>query len=447
MTIEIYSLGGYEEVGKNMTAVKVDDEIILLDMGIHLDPLMALEEKGLKPEEPNLTNEGVLPDDKPIQKMKDNVKAIVISHAHLDHCGAVEYMAKRYDAPVIGTPFTMEFLRNSMPHKKFNRINTVTMEAGEKVDVGKTEVEFVHLTHSTPQTVHTALHTPEGIVYYASDFKFDNSQALTKPPDYKRMKKLGKEGVEVAIVESVGSEEYNKTPGEVIAREMLKDTLTTTINDTNGILVTSFSSHIERLNSIQEAAKKLDRKVSFCGRSLAKYIKVAEAVGIKKFPNLDVMGRQKAMKKVFKKAAKNKQDHLIVVTGGQGEPRAILSRIVNGDYSYKIEREDQVIFSCRTIPTPINIQNRHKLEENIISQGGRVFRDVHVSGHADREDHRDLIKRLNPKNLIPCHGDIQKLAAYADLASEEYNQNTGENYKLGDNIHLLRNGQKKIFNN
>lgn len=445
MTIEIFSLGGYEEVGKNMTAVKVGDEVTILDMGIALDQLLLLEEKGLEPELSNLISEGVLPDDSPIKKLKDKVTAIVISHAHLDHCAAVEYMAKSYGVPVIGTPFTIEFLRNSMSHKDFNNLDIVEMNTGEKVDVGNTEIEFVHVTHSTPQTAHTALHTPEGIVYYASDFKFDNSQALSKPPDYKRMKQLGKEGVSVAIVESVGSEEFCKTPGEVIAREMLKDTLTTTINENNGILVTSFSSHIERLNSIQETAKKLGRKVSFCGRSLAKYIKVSEAVGFKKFPNLDVMGRQKAMKTVFKKASKNKKDHLIVVTGGQGEPRAILSRIVNGDYSYKIEREDQVIFSCRTIPTPINIQNRHKVEEKIISQGGRVFRNVHASGHAGREDHRDLIKLLNPENLIPCHGDIQKLAAYADLASEEYNENTGDNYKLSDNVHILRNGQKKVF--
>lgn len=442
MGIEVYSLGGYEEVGKNMTAVKVDDEIVIFDMGIHLDALLTMQEKGIEEEEPNLRKEGALPDDSAIQKMKDKVKAIVISHAHLDHCAAVEHMADNYDAPVIGTPFTMKFLKNSMSHEKFDKLNTVTMKAGEKVEVGETEVEFVRMTHSTPQTVHAALHTPEGIVYYASDFKFDNSQALSKPPDYKRMKKLGREGVSVMIVETVGAEEYNKTPGEVIARDMLKDTLTTTINDENGILITSFSSHIERLNSIQEAAKEMGRKVSFCGRSLAKYIKVSEAVGFKKFPHSDIMGRQKAMKKVFEKAAKNKEDHILVVTGGQGEPRSVLSRIADRDYPYKIEREDQVIFSCRTIPTPINIQNRHKLEEKIISQGGRVFKDVHVSGHAGREDHRDLIKLLKPEAIIPCHGDIQKLAAGADLASEEYNENTGEKYKLGKTVYLLRNGQK-----
>ena len=444
MTIEIFSIGGYEEVGKNMSAVKVGDEIVILDMGIALDKLLLLQEAGLEPVEPNLTKWGVLPDDSVLDKMRSKVIAIVVTHAHLDHCAAVEHLATKYNVPVIGTPFTIEFLRNSMSGNIFKKINFVTMNAGEVVDIGKMSIEFIHITHSVPQTIHTAVHTQEGIVYYASDYKFDNSQKLSKHPDYKRIKKIGSDGVKAVIVESVRADEYHKTPGEIVARDMLKDTLTTTLNENNGILVTSFSSHIERLNSIQMAAKELDREVAFCGRSLAKYIKVAETVGVKKFPGLSIAGRQRAMKKIFETASKQKSKYLLVVTGGQGEPDSVLSRLADGSYKYKIDKEDQVVFSCNTIPTPVNVQNRHKLEEKIRRQGGRVFKDVHVSGHAAREDHRDLIKMLHPEHLIPCHGDIQKLAAYADLASEEYNENKGENYLLGESVHILRNGQKLI---
>ena len=446
MTIEIYSIGGYEEVGKNMSVVKAGNQAVILDMGIYLDPMLLLEETGKKePDEKSLRECGALPDDSVIKKFKDQVIAIVISHAHLDHCAAVQYLAKYYKAPIIGTPFTIEFLRNSMDKETFRKLKFVTMSGGEVLELGKFSIEFIHVTHSTPHTVHTAVHTPEGTVVYASDYKLDNTQVLSPPPDYKRMKRLGKDGIKAVIVESVRADEFHKTPGEVTAKELLRDTLNTTLNEDNGVIITSFSSHIERLNSIMEIAKEMDRKVSFCGRSMAKYIKVAEAVGVRKFPHQDIAGRQKAIGKVFETVSKNKAGNIIVSTGSQGEPNSVLSRLADGAYNYQFGKGDQVIFSSNTIPSPINIQNRHMLETKLISKGARVFRDVHVSGHAAREDHRDLINLLHPENLIPCHGHIQKLAAYANLASEEYNENKGQNYKLGEGVHLLRNGQKLVI--
>jgi len=442
MTIEVQAVGGYEEVGKNMTAVKVNDQIVILDMGIALDKLLLWEEAGFTMNESELLPLGVVPDDSYLRKQKDKVCAIVASHAHLDHIGAIGKLAAKYNAPVVGTPFTIGLLKKNLADEKSKVKNMMVMNAGEVLEIGDIAIEFVHMTHSVPQTTFSVIHTPEGIVMYANDYKFDNYQKLSKPPNYNRLKKLGQEGIKAMIVESVRVAEPRKTPSEAVAKELLKDTLTETINEDNGIIITSFSSHIERMNSILEVSKKLGREIAFIGRSIAKYAQVSEDTNVRSFKDVDIYGKPKGRKKILEAAAKNKKDYLFVVTGGQGEPNAVLSRIANGEYAYKIEPGDEVIFSCMTIPNPSNIANRDKLEAKLKFQGARIFRDVHASGHAAKEDHRDLLKMLQPEHVIPCHGDLHKLTAYAQLTSEVNQEYDGDKYLLGETVHLLRDGQK-----
>ena len=290
------------------------------------------------------------------------------------------------------------------------------------------------MTHSTPHTVMVALHTKYGIIVYANDFKFDRFPTLGEKPNYKRLKELGKKGVLCLILDSTYSQSYTKTPSESVAKEMLKDVLLGTGNKGKAVFVTTFSSHIARLRSIVECGKKMNRKIVFLGRSLSKYCKASESVGIAKFSDVQIVKYRNDIKRTLGKICKKGiGKYLVVLTGHQGEPKAALSRIVNGDLGFKFEPDDHVVFSCKTIPTPTNIENRRVLEEKLKNQHVRIFTDIHVSGHAAREDSRDLINLARPKHIIPAHGEHKMTSAMADLALEM-------GYKE-KNIHVMRDGQ------
>ncbi|HHI04172.1 MAG TPA: RNase J family beta-CASP ribonuclease [Candidatus Woesearchaeota archaeon] len=436
--IEICTVGGYNEVGKNMTAVNVDGEVVIFDMGIHLESYIKYTEDediiNVNPSE--LIKVGAVPDITKIEKWKDKVKAIIPTHAHLDHIGAVPYLSSNYDAPILGTPFTIAVLKTILKDEGITIKNKIRKLAQNSIfQLSKNlKVEFINITHSTPQTVMVALHTKYGIILYANDFKFDRFPTLGEKPNYKRLKELGKKGVLCLIVDSTYSQSCKKTPSESVAKEMLKDVLLGTGNKGKAVFVTTFSSHIARLRSIVECGKKMNRKIVFLGRSLSKYCKASESVGIAKFSDVRIVKYRKDIKRTLGKMYKSGiGKYLVVLTGHQGEPKAALSRIVNGELGFNFEPDDHVIFSCKTIPTPTNIENRRVLEEKLKNQHVRIFTDIHVSGHAAREDSRDLIELVRPKHIIPAHGEHKMTSAMADLALEM-------GYKEKD-IHVMKNGQ------
>ena len=234
--MEFFSIGGYNEVGKNMCAIKSGDEIVILDMGFFLPAIVNFEEGG--GERRNLTTQGMIklgaiPDDKPLDKVRDKVKAIVLGHCHLDHLGAVPFLAQHYKAPILGSPYTLEVLRSTIQDERINLKNElIKLNPNSTYRVSKNiEIEPIHVTHSTLQTSLIAIHTKEGTVLYANDFKFDNSPVVGKKPNYARLKQLGKEGnVKALIVESLYAHQEGKTPSEKVAKEMLKDILLGTEN-------------------------------------------------------------------------------------------------------------------------------------------------------------------------------------------------------------------------
>ncbi|MBP2173240.1 RNase J family beta-CASP ribonuclease [Methanococcus voltae] len=444
MQLEVVAIGGYEEVGRNMTAVNIDGEIIIFDMGIRLDRIMIHEDTDIsKMHSLNLIEMGVIPDDTVMKNIEGEVKAIVLTHGHLDHIGAVTKLAHRYNAPVIGTPYTLELVkREILSEKKFDVRNPlITLENGNKLEITPNiTLEFVKVTHSIPDSTMAVLHTPYGAVVYANDFKFDNFPVVGEKPDYKAIKKVGKQGVVAMISESTRVGYEGKTPSEGVAASLLKNDLLGTDNDKNAVVVTTFSSHIARIKSITDAAVKMGRTPVLVGRSMAKYCGIAQDIGIVKFPKeTKICWDPSSIDKTFNTIMKEgKENYLMIVTGHQGEEGAVLSRMVTNKTPFKFEKYDQVVFSADVIPNPMNSAQRYLLEARLKLSGVRLFKGAHVSGHAAKEDHRDILRWLNPEHLIPSHGDFNLTSEYAKLAEEE-------GYRLGDDVHLLRNGQSLKF--
>ena len=192
----------------------------------------------------------------------------------------------------------------------------------------------------------------------------------------------------------------------------------------------------------------MDRQPVLLGRSMHRYSSLAEKLGIIHFPdNVEIYGRGKTIAPFLERAKRKRDNYLFLCTGHQGEPGSVLTRLANRDFPYLIKPGDEFIFSSSVIPSPINQDNHYRLTSKLKNQGGRIFSGVHTSGHASKEDHRDLLMMLRPDNIIPCHGDLKKLAAYAELCSEMnmLSEYTNKEYLLGKNIHLLRNGQKETI--
>lgn len=229
MSVEVIAIGGYEEVGKNMSAVKVGDDVVIFDMGIHLDRVHIHEDTDIaRMHSLDLIERGVIPDDTLMKDVDGKVRAIVFTHGHLDHIGAVAKLAHRYQAPIIATPYTIALIERTIKaERKFNVLNTLqVLNAGEKCQISPgITLEFIQSTHSIPQSVIAALHTPEGIIVYALDFKFDDHQKISPPPDYHRLRELGRKGVLAMIVETTRANEKQevKTHSEKVARIVLED--------------------------------------------------------------------------------------------------------------------------------------------------------------------------------------------------------------------------------
>ncbi|MFC1774859.1 MBL fold metallo-hydrolase, partial [Nanoarchaeota archaeon] len=308
MPIEITAVGGYGEVGKNMTAIKVDDEVVILDMGIHLPNYIRHTEQ----EEGDVTRHSAkklidvhaIPDPSLIDDWKKKVVAILPGHAHLDHIGAIPYLAGRYNCPIYCTPFTSEVLKRILSDEKINipnKINSISLNGKVKLSPN-ISAEFIGITHSTPHTALIVLHTKYGAVLYCTDYKLDNSPILGRKPNYEKLRKLN---AKVAILDSLYASKHGKTPSEFIARELLREVMLGSDFKGKGMFVTTFSSHIARVKSIIEFGKKLNRKIVFLGRSLAKYSLSAASAGIMTYDEIEIAKYGSQAQKALKKVEKN----------------------------------------------------------------------------------------------------------------------------------------------
>jgi len=422
-----------------MVVVELEEDAFIFDEGFFLPAIVSMQERDKVLTEKRLKSIKAVPDDSAIAKIKHKVRAQFISHAHLDHVGAIPYLSDKYNAPIYGTPFTMQVLDSLLAdndivlrNKSFAiKPNTTFFVKGKK---RKYKVDFINITHSTAQCLMIAIQTPKGAIIYANDFKLDDTPVLGSKPNYKRLREIAKEGVLTFVVDSLYSGSPRKTPSEKVARVLLEEVLLTIQNRNAGMIITTFSSHIARLKSIVEFGKKLNREVIFLGRSLDKYSTAAKNIGIAPFLNdIRISRYRREVEKTLKKIEKKRKDYLIVCTGHQGEPGSILERLSRHQLPFKINKDDNIVFSSSVIPTPVNKEQFSKMEARLKKSKPRIFRDAHVSGHGGQEDLRDVMQIVNPQHIIPSHGGFDKTKPMVELSKEL-------GYKLHKTCHLMQDG-------
>ncbi len=439
MMVKIHTVGGFSEVGKNMMVIEYEEDAFIFDEGFFLPAIVSMEERDKVMTEKRLKSISAIPDDSVINKIRNKVCAQFISHAHLDHVGAVPFISDKYNAPIYGTPFTIGVLESLLNDNdiilknKTHKIksNTTFYVQGKK---RKYKIDFVHITHSTIQCSMIAIHTPKGIIMFSGDFKMDETPVADLKPNYKRLKELGKEGVLIFIVDSLYSGSDKKTPSENEARKMLEKTLLGIKDKSQGIIVTTFASHISRLKSITDFGKKLDREVVLLGRSMDKYATAAKRAGAAKFlEGIRIAKYRRQVEKTFSKTERNRKDYLIVCTGHQGEPGSILERLSRKQLPFNLSKKDNIIFSSSIIPSPVNIEQFEEMETRLKKHNPRIFRDVHVSGHGGSADLKEILRIISPQHIIPCHGGFDKTGPMEDLVKKM-------GYKIKKNFHLMSDG-------
>lgn len=442
--MKLYTLGGYNEAGRNMCALEFENDMLILDMGLQMNNLVKYNDEVDQMSVEELIEKDILPNPDMIADKKDKIRGIVISHCHLDHLGAIQYLASQFNCPVYGTPFTIEVLKVLMKtstRKVHMRNKFIKINVNSSIKLNDNlEIEFINTTHSTPQSAMVAVHSPEGVLLYCNDFKFDNRPALGQKTNYERLKQLrDTKGIKVAVIDSLRSNMRRKTLSEIVVKEMLRDVfIETDIAETKGFVITTYASHIARLKSIIELCNELGRKPLFVGRSIVKYAKAAKNTGIIDFKDkgVEVAETPQEVRRALSKANANKEEYIVICTGHQGEPNAVLSKIADGKTPYKLTEEDKVIFSSEVIPIETNIEQRRVLEAKLEKTRCKIYKDIHVSGHASREDLRDLLHMIRPQIVIPSHGNLRLKEGMVDLAEEE-------GYVEGENLLLLED--RKVY--
>ena len=313
------------------------------------------------------------------------------------------------------------------------------MEAGETMQIGEdNELEFVNVTHSIIDAINPVLHTPEGSIVYGLDKRMDETPVIGDPIDLKRFREIAREdgGVLCYIEDCTNAGKKGRTPSEAVARRHLRDVLYTMEDYEGGIVATTFSSHIARVKSLVEFAEDIGRQPVLLGRSMEKYSGTAERLDFVEFPeDLGMYGHRKSVDRTFKRIMnEGKENFLPIVTGHQGEPRAMLTRMGRGETPYEIDDGDKVVFSARVIPEPTNEGQRYQSEKLLGMQGARIYDDIHVSGHLNREGHYQMLQALQPQHVIPAHQDMSGFSSYVNLVEDN-------GYTLGRDLHVTRNGQ------
>ncbi len=416
--MQVIPLGGLGEIGKNMTAVRQESGIVLIDAGLAF------------PDEEMPGIDLVLPDFSYLREHRDELRGIVLTHGHEDHVGALPYLLREFGIPVYGTRLTLELVRPKLAEFGIKRADLWEVKAGDTTTLAGFSLEFINVNHSIPDAVAVALRTSAGVVVFSGDYKIDLTPIEGEPMDLARYAALGEEGVLAYFGDSTNSERPGYVPSEKIVGETFDEVFETT---EGRIIVASFASHIHRISQVVEAAKKHDRVVGVTGRSMIRNVRIARDLGYLDLPT-PMLVDQRDINQV------PDGDIVILTTGAQGEPLAALSRIANGTHrQIEVGPGDVVIISAH--PVPGNERSVARTIDNLMKQGAEVLytplRAVHVSGHAAQEEQKLVLSLLKPKFFVPVHGEFRHLRHHAKTARA-----------MGipeENIFVLENGDRLEF--
>ena len=397
--LKIIPLGGLHEVGKNITVFQYDNEMIVVDCGLSF------------PEDDMLGVDLVIPDITYIIKNQEKLKGMVITHGHEDHIGSVPYFLKQVNTPIYGTKLTLGLIKNKLEeHRLVDSTKLNEVNPGETIKLGKHfKVEFIQSSHSIPDSVMLAIHTPVGTVLHTGDFKVDYTPMDGKIMDFGRLAELGNKGVLALMSDSTNAERKGFTMSESTVGEVFEKLFT---NCTKRIVVATFASNVHRVQQIVNCAVKYGRKIAVCGRSMINMITTARELGYIECPDnlfidIDMINNY------------TDDQLLIITTGSQGETMSALTRMASGTHrKVKITPNDLVIISAN--PIPGNEKNVSKVIDSLMQIGAEVvysaLEDVHVSGHACQEEQKLILALTKPKYFIPVHGEYRHLIAHSETA-------------------------------
>jgi ribonuclease J len=417
--ISIIPLGGLGEIGKNMTIIRYNNSMIMIDCGLSF------------PEEEMLGIDMVIPDITYLLENKKMLKGIVLTHGHEDHIGALPYVLRELNVPVYGTRLTLALLQGKL--REYNLVGSVKLhqiKPRDQIRIGPFHVEAIKVSHSIPDSIALAIHTPIGTIVHTGDFKFDQTPVDGEVTDFAKFAQLGEKGVLVLLSDSTNVE----IPGYTLSEKSVGSSLTEIFHQSQErIIVASFASNVHRLQQIITAAHQYGRKVAVAGRSMINVINIASENGYLEIPKGTLIDLDEV-------TSLPKEKTVIITTGSQGEPMSALTRMAMSDHRrLEIMMGDTVVISAT--PIPGNEKMVARTVDNLFKQGADVIHEkvsgIHVSGHASQEELKMMINLVKPKYFIPVHGEYRMLVKHARLARE-----------LGipeENIFIAENGHVMEF--
>lgn len=411
--MKIVPLGGLHEIGKNMTAIEYENEIVIIDCGLSF------------PDDDMFGIDKVIPDFTYLKQTKKKILGLLITHGHEDHIGAVPYLLKELNVPIYGLRFPLGLIENKLKEHGLNGKLKV-IQAGKKFKLGKNfKIEPIRITHSIADSLCYSIDTPAGRLFHTGDFKIDYTPVDGDPIDFARLARIGDEGVDIMLADSTNVLRPGYTKSERVVGETLDGIFR---GSKSRIIIATFSSNVHRIKKIIDLAQMNGRKVAVSGRSMENVVELAQELGYIDVPKNTIIDIKQAKRYTDKEL-------VIITTGSQGEPMSALARMASNEHkAIKIKAGDRIILSSS--PVPGNELTVSNVVNQLVEKGAEVIysdiAEIHVSGHASQEDLKLMHSLIRPKYFMPVHGEYRHLQAHAELC-----QQLGT---LASNTFLLQNG-------